>query len=52
MKCLNISYQEKSNNINYEEYYFKGIYIPKNIQLNNKTLDCLDASWKIDDIKI
>ena len=32
MKNIKINYDENKNNIKYEEYYFNGIYIPKNIE--------------------
>ena len=52
MKNLNISYQEKDNYIKYEDYYFNGIYVPKDIQFNKIKADCFNVSWKIDYFKI
>ena len=52
MKNINISYQEKENYIKYDDYYFNGIYVPKNIKINNIKADCFNVSWKIDNYKI
>ena len=52
MKNLKISYNENKSNITYEEYYFNGISIPKDIQFSDITKNSFKISWKIDDIKI
>ena len=41
-----------SDNIKYEEYYFNGFPIPKNIQISDITMKSCYLSWKIDDINI
>ena len=50
MKNLNISFND--NNIIYEEYYFNGLPIPKDIEFSNKNLKGFKLSWKIDDINL
>ena len=50
MKNLNISY--KDSNIIYEEYFFNGMPIPKDIELSEKKGNSFKLSWKIDDINM
>ena len=50
LKTLNFNSQEEQSNIKYEDYYFNGIAIPKNIQFDNVTYKSLHLSWKIDNI--
>ena len=52
IKNTNINFLEKENKIIYEDYYFNGIQIPKNIEINNIGNFNADFSWKIDEIKI
>ena len=52
MKNIKIAFNEKDNDIKYDEYYFSGIQKPKNIQFNDIYLSCFKLSWEIDDIKI
>ena len=52
MKNVKITFNEKDNDIKYNEYYFSGIQKPKNIQFNDIYLSCFKLSWEIDDIKI
>ena len=52
MKNLNISFKEGENNIKYEEYFFNGIQIPKDIEIKEITCISFKLFWKIDDIKI
>ena len=52
MKNLNISFQEEENSLKFEEYYFNGIQIPKDIQFKNISSNSLEIYWKIDDLKI
>ena len=49
MKGLNISYNQDV--INYEEYYFSGLPIPKDIKIYDITGNGFKVSWKIDDIQ-
>ena len=50
MKNLNITFND--NNIKYDEYYFNGLPIPKDIEFNDKNSNDIKISWKIDDINI
>ena len=49
MKNLKISFDEK-NKIIYEEYYFNGIQIPKNIQFKEIGTNSFKVFWDIDNI--
>ena len=50
IKNLKISFQEEENNIKYEEYYFNGIQIPKDIEFKDININSFKIFWKIDDI--
>ena len=50
MKNLNISFND--NNIKYEEYYFNGLPIPKDIEISEKNINSFKISWKIDDVNL
>ena len=50
MKNLKLNYI--NDNIKYEEYYFNGLSIPKDIQINDITPNSFKISWNIDDINI
>ena len=50
MRNLKISFND--NNIKYENYYFNGLQIPKNITFNEITNNSFNISWKIDDLNI
>ena len=52
IKNTNINFLENENKIIYEDYYFNGIQIPKNIEINNIGNFNADVTWKIDEIKI
>ena len=52
MKNLNISFNEKENNIKYDEYLFNGILIPKDIEVKYNNADSIKLFWKLDDINI
>ena len=49
MKNLNPVFQEEETNVKYEEYFFNGIQIPKNIQTDNLIVN-VKVKWDIDDI--
>ena len=51
MKNLKISFDEK-NKIIYEEYYFNGIQIPRNIQFKEVGNNSFKVFWDIDNINI
>ena len=52
MRNLNIKYDENSNKIFFDEYYFNGWPIPKNIKIENLTSTSAKISWSIDNINI
>ena len=52
LKNLKITYNEESKIINFDEYYFNGLQIPKDIEFKNITNDSLEIIWKIDNINI
>ena len=51
-KNLEVTFNSELKNINYKEYYFNGIPVPKNIQNNNQGNNTIIISWEIDDFKI
>ena len=52
MKNLKISYIEEESTIKYEEYYFNGIPIPKDIGFKEIGSNSFKIFWKIDNINI
>ena len=52
MKNLKMSFIENEGNIKYEDYYFNGMNIPKDIKFSNIGINGFKVSWEIDDIKI
>ena len=52
MKNLKISFIEKESTIKYEEYYFNGIPIPKNIEFKEIGTNSFKVLWNIDDINL
>ena len=50
IKNIKFSYQEENSNLKYDEYYFNGISIPKNIEIKDISFKSLNLSWKIDNI--
>ena len=48
----NLKLEFKDDNIKYEEYYFNGLSIPKDIQINDINSNGCNISWKIDDINM
>ena len=52
MKNINFSYEQEKNNIKYDEYYFNGIQIPKNIEFKDISPSKINISWAVDDINI
>ena len=52
IKSIKFNYEEKNGEINYEEIYFNGIVIPKNIEFKNITSTSLNIYWNIDDINL
>ena len=52
IKNLKISFQKEQNNIKYEEYYFNGIPIPKDIQFKDISSNSFKVFWKIDELNL
>ena len=52
IKNIKFNYEEEKNDIKYEEYYFSGIYIPKNIEIKDISVSGFNLSWNIDDINV
>ena len=52
MKNLKITFNEKENSIKYEEYYFNGIPIPKNITFTDIEATSLKMNWTLEEINI
>ena len=48
----NLKLEFKDDNIKYEEYYFNGLSIPKDIQINDIKCNSCNISWKIDELNI
>ena len=51
-KNLDITFNSELKNINYKEYYFNGIPVPKNIKNVYQGNNRANLSWEIDDFKI
>ena len=52
MKNLKISYEEDKSSIKYEEYYFSGIQMPKEIEFKDIKYKNFKMFWKMDNINI
>ena len=52
MNNLKLSFIEEESNIKYEEYYFNGLPVPKDIEIKDIENDSFKISWKIEDNKI
>ena len=52
MKNIKISFIEEENKIKYEEYYFNGIPIPKNIEIKEIGSNSFKIFWKLEDINL
>ena len=52
IKNLKILYNENERQIKYEEYYFNGFPIPKNIKITNKNTNSFKLLWEIDNLSI
>ena len=50
MKNLKLDFID--DNIKYEEYYFNGLSIPKDIKISDIKCDSCNISWKMDDINL
>ena len=52
IKIIKFSYEQNVSSIKFDEFYFNGIPIPKDIQFKNISYDSLDLMWKIEDMNI
>ena len=52
MRNIKFSFQEEQNNIKYDEYYFNGIPMPKNIDFKDVSSNSLNIIWELDNLKI
>lgn len=52
IKNIKISFNEEKNIINFDEYYFNGIQVPKDIEFKNINNNSLEVQWKIDNINL
>ena len=52
MQNLKISFEEEINKIKYDDYYFNGIQIPKNIEFKEISSSGFKIIWNIDNYKI
>ena len=52
MKNIKFSFEEEKSEIKYEEYYFNGIPIPKNIEFKDVSSSSLNIFWNIDNMNI
>ena len=47
---LKISFEEEKRKVKYNEYYFNGIPIPKEIKFNDISSDSFKLEWKLDNL--
>ena len=52
MKNINIKFTREDRNIKFEEYYFNGIQIPKDIEIKDINSNYLKLFWNIDDLNM
>ena len=52
MSNLKLSFIEEESKIKYEEYYFSGLPVPKDIEIKDKETDGFKILWKIEDNNI
>ena len=52
MNNIKISLNKEKYDINYDNYYFNGIYIPKNFEFKTISSSSVQIFWKIDDFNI
>ena len=52
IKNIKISFEEEKSNIKYEEYYFNGIQVPKEIEFKDISNNSFKVFWKKDDLNI
>jgi len=52
MKNIEISFEKEKNYLKFEEYYFNGIQIPKDIEFKDINSNSFKIFWKIDNFNI
>ena len=52
IQSINFSYEQNESSLKFDQFFFNGIPIPKNIESKNKSYDTIDLVWKIDDLNI
>ena len=52
MRNIKVNYEEEKSIINYDEYFFNGIVIPKNIEIKNLDSSGFDIIWNVDNNNI
>ena len=52
MRSLKITFNEKENNIKYDEFYFNGIQTPKDIEFREIGINSFKILWKIDNLNL
>ena len=52
MRNIKILYEEEKNEIKYEEYYFNGIFMPKNIEIKDLDSSSFKIFWEMDNIDL
>ena len=52
IKNLDMEFQEEQTNIKYEDYFFNGIQIPKDIQIKDLKNNCVTVIWDVNNINI
>ena len=52
LRNLKISFIEEESKINYDEYFFNGIQIPRNIEVFDIKYNSFKLKWSIDDLNI
>ena len=50
MRNIKISFVKENNSLKYEDYYFNGLQIPKNIEVKEIKHNSFKLFWKIDEI--
>ena len=52
MRNINITFIEEESNIKYDEYFFNGIQIPKEIKIEDINNNSFKVNWKIDKLNL
>ena len=52
IKSIKFSYQENNKELNYEEFIFNGIPIPKDIEFKEIKSFSFNVSWKVENINL